>query len=127
MPPPPAPTQIPRALPTHDVFMLPLPLCAGRASSSEAYATARVVPDSYADKYSKFNPLPPRSRGRRPRGDPAAQTCHSFNADTALGRTSQVYDINGIVSLLCRCVRMHRACHGGILPVCEALQEVWTA
>jgi hypothetical protein len=61
-----------------------------------------MVPDSYTQQYAAFDPLPPRSRRRRP-ADEQGQ-CHSFNADAVLGRTSDVYDINGIVSVLCRCV-----------------------
>lgn len=74
--------------------------CAGRASTSVAAATSRIIPDSHVDQYSRFDPLPPQYSRRRQR------TCHSFNADTALGRTSEVYDVNGIVSLLCRCVQV---------------------
>jgi hypothetical protein len=61
-----------------------------------------MVPDSYTQQYAAFDPLPPRSRRRRPAEEQGQ--CHSFNADAVLGRTSDVYDINGIVSVLCRCV-----------------------
>ena len=61
-----------------------------------------MVPDSYTQQYAAFDPLPPRSRCRRPAVEQGQ--CHSFNADADLGRTSDVYDINGIVSVLCRCV-----------------------
>lgn len=68
--------------------------CAGSAKSSDAPAVLRMVPDSYLDKYDSFNPLPPRYQRKK--------DCHSFSADSVLGRSTKAYDIKGIVTLLCR-------------------------
>ena len=81
--------------------LIPL-LRAGTASSAEPPAVSRMVPDGFTQRYAGNDPLPPRSRRRRPAEEQGQ--CHNFNADAVLGRTSDVYDINGIVSVLCRCV-----------------------
>jgi hypothetical protein len=36
------------------------------------------------------------------RGQPTSKACNSFDADKVAGRTSDVYDINGLVAMVCR-------------------------
>ena len=87
-------------LTSHGLLCCVLP--AGTASSAESLAVQRMVPDSRMREYAASDPLPPQSRARMQAGDQGQ--CHDFTADAVLGRTSEVYDINGILSLLCRYV-----------------------
>lgn len=61
-----------------------------------------MVPDSYLGKYDSLNPLPPRSRRKK--------DCHSFSADSVLGRSTKAFDIKGIVTMVCRYVLRNCAC-----------------
>lgn len=60
--------------------------------------TRHVLPDRYSTAFMKD----PATGATQAKADP--EPCHQFNADKMLGRTSKVFDINGIVTAQCRCV-----------------------
>lgn len=75
--------------------------CAGTASRdllAPAATRRRMVEDKYTNEFAAYA-APPSQRAKRAK---EAAPCHDFDADRAAGRTSKVYDINGIVSIFCR-------------------------
>lgn len=78
---------------------IPLP------SNSQTGAASRLIQPPVrsrmtADDYSKDFMLDPATGAANSKADP--EPCHQFDADKQLGRTSEMFDINGIVTLQCR-------------------------
>lgn len=71
---------------------------ASRYLAAAAAARLRIVEDEFTNEFAAAA-APLSKQGKRAK---QAEACHDFNADKAAGRTSKVYDINGIVSLFCR-------------------------
>ena len=78
-------------------------VCLSAATASKGLAPApaeqgRIVADPFTNEFAGYA-APASSRAKRAK---EAAPCHDFDADRAAGRTSKVYDINGIVSIFCR-------------------------
>jgi hypothetical protein len=83
------------------VAVLMTAMCSGTASrhlSAAAAARHRIVHEDWSNEFAGLV-APSSQRAKRAK---EAAACHDFNADRAAGRTSKVYDINGIVSIFCR-------------------------
>jgi hypothetical protein len=79
-------------------FLCTIAGTASRGLIAAVAARRRIVEDTYTNQFAAVA-APPSQRAKRAKeGAP----CHDFDADRAAGRTSKVYDINGIVSIFCR-------------------------
>jgi hypothetical protein len=67
---------------------------AGQASGRQPILAERLLPDVEFQVWSS-------SAGTDDSGA-AADPCNTFKADKVLGRSSDLFDVSGIVTLLCR-------------------------